>query len=82
MTTQNISIENLQALNNFISVETVEALNKSSPAMTTLAELVTDTGNYVKSRLNALTVFFNNKEQYPNIKRFVENNKFMDSNKV
>lgn len=82
MTTQNISIENLQALNNFISVETVEALNTSSPAMTKLAELVTDTGNYVKSRLNALTVFFSNKEQYPNIKRFVENNKFMDSNKV
>ena len=27
-------------------------------------------------------MFFNNKEQYPNIKRFVENNKFMDSNKV
>ena len=40
MTTQNISIENLQALNNFISVETVEALNTSSPAMTKLADLL------------------------------------------
>lgn len=82
MTKENISIEALQSLNNFIGLETVEALNTTSPAMAKLAELVTDTGNYIKDRLNALTVFFNHKEQYPNIKKFLDNSTYTDSAKM